>query len=324
MKKIAVTGAAGQIAYSLIFRIARGELFGLDEPIELNLIDVNSAPLEGVKMELEDCAFPLLKEIRYGSNLDDLFGDIDCAFLIGAMPRKQGMERKDLLTKNAKIFVSQGQALNRVAKKQTKVLVVGNPCNTNCLIALHHAPKLESSSFFAMSRLDQNRARSQIAIKANCSLVDISRLCVWGNHSLTQVPDFENAQIQGAPLLQKISDRKWLEESWMPHIQQRGALVIKARGASSAASAANAALDAMKSCYTPTAELDWFSMGVLGKNNSYGISPDLVFSYPCTSKGNGEVNLTSVAFVSEFLKEKLLISQKELEEERDAVRHLIS
>ncbi|OGN64090.1 MAG: malate dehydrogenase [Chlamydiae bacterium RIFCSPHIGHO2_12_FULL_49_9] len=325
IKRVVVTGAAGQIAYSLLFRIANGDLFGLNQPVALHLLDValHEKTLEGVKMELDDCAFPLIQEVKIGSDPEEIFGGADTFFLVGAKPRGPGMERKDLLQDNAKIFVEQGKALNRVASKEARILVVGNPCNTNCLIAMHHAPNIPKSHFFSMTRLDQNRAQHQLSIKANVGLEEVSCVTIWGNHSATQVPDFVNAKIQGKKATDVILDRKWLEGDFVSKIQKRGAEVINARGKSSAASAANAALGAMRSLIEPTKAGDWFSMGVYSHKNPYGIQDDLVFSFACVSKGLGDAEIVKGLEIDPFLKAKIAITEKELLEERDLVAHLL-
>jgi len=326
VKRVAVTGAGGQIAYSLIFRIANGDFLGPNQPISLHLLEVPDGlnALKGLVMELEDCTFPLVKEIVIGSDPEVVFGGVDYAFLVGAKPRGAGMERKDLLADNGKIFIGQGKALNRVASRDVKVLVVGNPCNTNCLIAMHHAPDLKSEQFFAMTRLDQNRAVSQLAKKSNHSIEDVKNIAVWGNHSSTLVPDFENGKIHGKGVIDVIHDRHWLEKDFFSIVQKRGAEVIAARGKSSAASAANAALDAMKSILVQTHRGDCFSMGIFSKeNNPYGIAPGIVFSFPCFSYGKGDVEIISSFKITPFLKEKIAITQKELIEERDSIAHLL-
>ncbi len=325
MKRIAITGAAGQIAYSLIFRIANGELLGPNEPVALHLLDVPEAvpSLKGVAMELEDCVFPLLKEVKIGSDPEEIFGGVHYALLVGAKPRGPGMERKDLLADNGKIFVGQGKALNRSASKDVRVLVVGNPCNTNCLILMHHAPDLPKGSFHAMTRLDQNRSVFQLAKKANVPLGDVTNVVIWGNHSSTQVPDFVNAKIKGRSVLDVILDRKWLENEFVATIQKRGAEVIAARGKSSAASAANAILGAMRSIVIPTHSGDFFSSGVFSTNNPYGVAGDLIFSFPCKSKEKGDYEIVTGLHIDSFLKEKMALTQKELLEERDLVAHLL-
>lgn len=322
MKRIVVTGAGGQIAYSLIFRIANGDFLGPKEPVALHLLEVpaHEESLKGVKMELDDCVFPLLKEVKIGSVAEELFGGVHYAFLVGAKPRGPGMERKDLLADNGKIFVEQGKALNRVADRSVRVLVVGNPANTNCLIAMHHAPDIPKKQFHSMMRLDQNRALFQLAEKAHVPREEVSEVGVWGNHSSTQVPDFVNAKIRGKAVTEVIRDRKWLEEEFVPLIQKRGAQVIAARGKSSAASAANAAIGSMKSLTEPTA---CFSAGVYSNGNPYGIAEDLVFSFPCTSKGDGHYEILKGYKFDSFLKEKIAMTQKELIEERDLVRGLL-
>lgn len=323
--RIAVTGAAGQIAYSLLFRIAQGGLLGADQPVALHLLDVPDCveALKGVSMELEDCAFPLLKEIRIGSRPEEIFEGVHYALLVGAKPRGPGMERKDLLADNGKIFVEQGRALNRSASKEVRVLVVGNPCNTNCLIAMRHAPDLPRTHFHAMTRLDQNRAAFQLAAKAGTSVDQVTRLAIWGNHSSTQVPDFLNAKIEGRPAVDVIGDRRWLEHDFVAEVQKRGAKVIAARGKSSAASAAHAAIGALRSILVPTPAGQWFSSAVSAKGNPYGIDEDLVFSFPCRSNGRGDFAIVEGLPWDAFLKEKIAATRKELLEERDLVKHLL-
>ncbi len=324
LKRIAVTGAGGQIAYSILFRIAAGEMLGLDQPIALHLLEIPEAQdaLKGVVMELEDCAFPLLKEIKIGSDPHQLFEGVNYALLIGAKPRGPGMERKDLLSENGKIFIEQGKALNDSAASDVTVLVVGNPCNTNCLIAMHHAPKIPKKQFFAMTRLDQNRAKTMLAAKAKVDLTEVSNVAIWGNHSATQVPDFVNAKIKGRPSLESIHDRKWCEEEFVPKVQQRGAAVIAARKKSSAASAANAAIDSIRSLIHPTPEGEWFSVGLFSQGNEYGIKDDLIFSFPCRFK-NGKVEIVKNVPWDHFLKEKIALSEKELLDEREMISHLL-
>jgi malate dehydrogenase len=325
LKRIAVTGAAGQIAYSLIFRIAAGDLLGPNVPIALHLLDLPEAEgaLKGVKMELDDSVFPLLKEVKIGSRPEEVFEGVHYALLVGAKPRGPGMERKDLLADNGKIFVSQGKALNAVASRDVRVCVVGNPCNTNCLIAMHHAPNLPRRQFFAMTRLDQNRAVFQLASKANVSIGEVSQVTIWGNHSATQVPDFVHAKIRGRPALDVIQDRKWLEEEFVQKIQKRGAEVIAARGKSSAASAANAIVGTIRSLVVPTPHDDWFSLAVPSEKNPYGIPDDLVFSFPCKSQGKGDWEIVAGLSLDPFLKEKIRFTQKELMEERDLISDLL-
>jgi malate dehydrogenase len=322
VRRIAVTGAAGQIAYSLLFRIASGELLGQKEPIALHLLEVeHSMPvLHGVVMELQDCAFPLLKEIKIGTNPEEIFKDVEIAFLVGAKPRGPGMERKDLLTENAQIFVSQGKALGKVAKKDLVALIVGNPCNTNCLIA-QKAAKNSTQRYVAMTRLDAQRAASLLAEKAGVAVSDLSPIIIWGNHSSTQVPDFLHAQIKGKPLTEVILERSWLENEFMTRIQKRGAEVIAARGKSSAASAAHAAIHTMQELLHPTS---LFSVCLLAGKNPYGIDEELVFSFPCRSKGKGSIEIIPGFTWDNWLKEKVQITQKELQEERALIAGLLS
>ncbi len=322
VKRIAVTGGAGQIAYSLLFRIGSGELFGKDEPIALHILEVPHGldSLKGVVMELEDCCFPHLKEVKIGSDPEEIFGDIDIAILVGAKPRGPGMERKDLLAENGKIFVGQGKALNKVASKDVLVFVVGNPCNTNCLITMHNAPDVPRENFYAMTRLDQNRAQYQLAIKAGVSLDAVENTIIWGNHSATQVPDFVNAKINGKNAGDVITDRKWLEGEFMETIQKRGAAVIAARGKSSAASAANAILDGVHALFNPGPT---FSSCICSDGNPYGIAEGLIFSFPCKMTTPGKVEIVKGFEVDPFLKEKLAATEKELLQERDIITDLL-
>lgn len=325
IKRIAVTGGAGQIAYSLLFRIAAGEVFGVDQPIALHVLEVEGAmeSLKGVAMELEDCAFPLLKEIHIGSDPMKVFKGVDYAFLVGAKPRGPGMERKDLLMENAKIFIDQGKALNEVAGKDVIVLVVGNPCNTNCLIARSFAKRINPDHFFAMTRLDQNRAVAFLAKKADVSIQEISNLSIWGNHSSTQVPDFTHAKIGKRLAIEVLHDqRDWLEKEFLSKVQKRGAEIIAARGKSSAASAASAAIDSMKSLIFKSKEGEWISVGRISDGNSYGIKPGLIFSFPCVSKGNGEIEIVGGLICDAFLKEKIALTEKELLEEKQMIESL--
>lgn len=326
LKRIAITGGAGQIAYSLLFRIAAGELLGQDQPIALHILEIPEAltMLEGVKMELEDCAFPLVKEIHIGSDPNDVFKGVHYALLVGAKPRGPGMERGDLLKDNGKIFVGQGEALGKVADKNVKVLVVGNPCNTNCLIAMANASNLSPSHFFAMTRLDQNRAEALLAQKAKVDITSVDPIVIWGNHSSTQVPDFTNAKIDGKPVIEKITDLSWLEDGFISKVQKRGAEIIAARGKSSAASAASAAIDAMKSLIVPTPKGKWYSCGVYSKNNPYGIDTNLIFSFPCRTTDKGEVEIVKDLPINEFIRKKIQITEKELVEEREFVQHLLN
>lgn len=325
MKRIAVTGGAGQIAYSLLFRLASGELYGPNEKIALNILELKEAikPLEGVVMELQDCTFPLLQEIKISSDPYEIFDEADFVFLIGAKPRGPGMERKDLLSENGKIFIEQGRALNSVSKR-AKILVVGNPCNTNCLIAQHFADKLSVDQFFAMTRLDENRAKAQVALKAKVSVSDIKNIFIWGNHSSTQVPDFFHATIKDKPLTEVISDENWLHNTFMSIIQKRGAEVITARGKSSAASAANAAIDTAKCLIKPTPEGIFYSIAKHSKNNPYGIDESLIFSYPCRTTQEGHCEIVRGITCNDFIKEKIAITQKELLEEKECIAHLLT
>ncbi len=325
MKRIAVTGAAGQIAYSFLFRAAHGDLFPQREEIALHLCDLpgTERALEGVAMELEDCAFPLLREIRFGSDPKECFAGIDLALLIGAKPRGPGMERADLLQDNGKIFIEQGQALNEAASVDAKVVVVGNPCNTNCLITMNHAPRIPRKNFHAMMRLDQNRAVAQLSKKTQAAVAKIKRMTIWGNHSTTQVPDFTQATIGGKKVEELISDRHWLQEDFFSTVQKRGAEIIEARGKSSAASAASALIDAVRSLYTKTEEGDWFTSAVCSDGNPYGIESNLIFGFPCRSKGDGSYEIVPDLPRDFFIQEKIAISQKELISERECIKDLL-
>lgn len=325
VKRIAVTGGAGHIAYSLLFRIANGDLLGKEQPIALCILEIPEAvpTLEGVKMELEDSAFPLLKEIVIGSDPKKVFEGVHFALLVGAKPRGPGMERGDLLKDNGKIFIGQGQALNDVADRNVKVLVVGNPCNTNCLIAMHFAPNIPPQNFHAMTRLDQNRAQFQLARKAGVEVEAVTNVTIWGNHSSTQVPDFVHAKIAGKEAKEVIRDGVWFESEFIPKVQKRGAEIIAARGKSSAASAANAAIDAMRALVQPTPHGNWFSSGVCTSNNPYGIEKNLVFSFPCRSKGDGNYEIVSGLKWDQFLEKKIEATLQELREEREMVSDLM-
>lgn len=320
--RIAVTGGAGQIVYQLLFRIANGELFGQDQPLALHILELPEAlqALEGVKMELQDCAFPLLHTINTFTDPYQAFQDIDYAILVGAKPRGPGMERKDLLEENGKIFVEQGKALNAAANEKAKVFVVGNPCNTNCLITMHYAPRLSRRNFFAMTRLDQNRATYLLSQKAQVSIKDVSHVTIWGNHSSTQVPDFFHAQIRGRPVESVIHDRAWLENDFFEIVQKRGAAIIKARGKSSAGSAAQAIIDAIRDTLHPTHKGEWFSTAIDSSGNPYGIEDNLVFSFPCHILDKDLVTIVPGLDIHEFLDAKIKASERELLEERDLVR----
>jgi len=323
MKRIVVTGGAGQIAYSLLFRIASGELLGQKEPFALHILELEaSLPiLKGVQMELEDCAFPLLKEIHIGCDPREIFQEADYAFLVGAKPRGPGMERKDLLLDNAKIFMEQGKALNEVARQDVKVLVVGNPCNTNCLIARSYAKRISKDFFFAMTRLDQNRAMSLLAQRAKVAVSDVADVIIWGNHSSTQVPDFLHAKIGDRPVQEVLSqDLVWLKGEFIEKVQKRGAEVIAARGKSSAASAASAAIDAMRSILEPSNRL--FSMALSSDQNPYGIPPGLIFSFPCIQR-QGQVEIVAGKELDSFLQEKRALSEQELLQEKKMIQSLL-
>ncbi len=325
MIRVAVTGGAGQIAYSLLFRLASGAVWGPDQPLALHILEVpqGEASLRGVVMELEDCGFPALKEMRIGSDPEEIFGDVDLALLIGAKPRGPGMERKDLLTDNGHIFAEQGQALNRVAARDVRVLVVGNPCNTNCLIAMHHAPDLNHAHFHAMTRLDQHRAQFQLAKRAGVPISAVQHVAIWGNHSATQVPDFVNARIEDKPAAEVIGDRAWLESEFFATVQKRGSAVIAARGKSSAASAAHAVIESVKSLYQLSGEAEVFSSGILSDCNPYGIQEGLVFSFPCQCASTGEVKSAQEWQWDDFLRQKIAATEQELIEEREAVSALL-
>jgi malate dehydrogenase len=321
--KVAVTGAAGQIGYSLLFRIASGSMLGLDQPLELQLIEIPSVlpVLEGVVMELDDCAFPLVRRILPTADLDEGFRGVNWALLVGSVPRKQGMERKDLLGINGKIFTGQGQAIARNAASDVRILVVGNPCNTNCLIAMNNGRDVPTDRWFAMTRLDENRAKSQLAKKAGEHVTDVSNLAIWGNHSSTQYPDFYNAKINGRPAPEAIKDEAWLKETFIATVQQRGAAVIKARGLSSAASAANAAVDTVRSLVSTTPTGDWHSVAVCS-DGSYGVEKGLISSFPISSSGTGWDIVQGVP-INDFSRAKIDASVKELAEERSMVAELL-
>jgi len=320
---VAVTGAAGQIGYSLLFRIASGEMLGPDQPVVLRLIEIEPAmkALEGVVMELNDCAFPLLKDVVATSDLDRGFASASWALLVGSVPRKQGMERKDLLDINGKIFTGQGKAIQKSAASDIRVLVVGNPCNTNCLIAKSNAPDVPADRWFAMTRLDENRAKFQLGQKAGAEVADVSRMAIWGNHSSTMYPDFYNARIGGKPAPEVIGDENWLKNDFIATVQQRGAAIIKARGASSAASAANAAVDTVRSLSAPTPEGDFFSVA-LPSEGQYGIEPGLVFSYPVASDGKTCAVVEGLSR-NDFAKVKLKATEDELKEEKATLADLL-
>ncbi|HXF65438.1 MAG TPA: malate dehydrogenase [Burkholderiales bacterium] len=323
--RVAVTGAAGQIGYSLLFRIAAGEMLGRDQPVILQLLEIPDEKvqkaLKGVMMELEDCAFPLLADMIPASDPMVAFRDADIALLVGARPRGPGMERKDLLDANGKIFAPQGRALSEVASRAVKVLVVGNPANTNCLIAMKNAPQLEPSNFSGMMRLDHNRAVSLLARKTGKPVSSVRKMTVWGNHSATQYPDLFHAEVDGSRAWPLINDHAWLEKEFIPAIQKRGAAIIEQRGLSSAASAANAAIDHVRDWIFGTRDGDWVSMGV-ASDGSYGIPEGVIYGYPCVCR-NGRYEIVQGLEVSEFSRARMQATLKELHEERDAIRHLL-
>jgi malate dehydrogenase len=321
--RVAVTGAAGQIGYSLLFRIASGAMFGADQPVILHLIEIEPAlpALQGVVMELQDCAFPLLKGIVATASLDEGFKQVNWALLVGSVPRKAGMERKDLLGINGKIFTGQGKAIAANAASDVRILVVGNPCNTNCLIAMNNAKSIPANRWFAMTMLDQNRAVSQLAIKAGVDLTAVTNLAIWGNHSSTMYPDFYYAKISGKPATQVIPDENWFKDTFIPTVQQRGAAIIKARGLSSAASAANAVVDTVRNLLTPTPAGNCFSVSVCS-DGSYGIEKGLIFSYPMTNDGK-TVSIIPGISVNEFSRAKITATENELKEEKALVAELL-
>jgi malate dehydrogenase len=320
--RVTVTGAAGQISYALLFRIASGAMLGQDQPVILQLLEITPAmgALEGVVMELNDCAFPLLQDVVISDQPEVAFKGADYALLVGARPRGPGMERKDLLEANAAIFSVQGKAMNSVASRDIKVLVVGNPANTNALIASANAPDIDAGQFTAMMRLDHNRSLSQLAEKTGAHTTDIKRMTVWGNHSNTQYPDITNATVNGKAASDLV-DQAWLEETFIPTVQERGAAIIKARGASSAASAAAAAIDHMRTWALGTAEGDWVSMGI-PSDGSYDIEPGIMYSYPVTCKG-GKYEIVQGLEISEFSRSRMNATENELREERAAIAHLL-
>jgi malate dehydrogenase len=324
--RVAVTGAAGQIGYSLLFRIAAGDMLGKDQPVILQLLEIPDEKaqkaLKGVMMELDDCAFPLLHGMVPASEPMVAFKDADVALLVGARPRGPGMERKDLLEANGRIFAPQGQALDRVAKRDVKVLVVGNPANTNCLIAMKNAKSLKPAQFTAMMRLDHNRATSQIAQKIGKPNAAVKKVIVWGNHSATQYPDVFQAECEGRKVWPMINDQAWLEGTFIPTVQKRGAAIIEARGLSSAASAANAAIDHVRNWVLGTPEGDWVSMGIPA-DGSYGIAEGVLYGYPVTCKG-GQYQIVKGIEVSEFSRKRMDATLKELHEEREGVKHLLA
>jgi len=317
--RVAVTGAAGQIGYSLLFRIASGSMLGPDQPVILQMLEIEPAlgALAGVKMELDDCAFPLLAGTVETSDANEAFNGADYALLVGSMPRKAGMERSDLLEANGGIFTGQGKALSATANSSVKVLVVGNPANTNCLIAMNNAPNIADAQFTAMTRLDHNRAIAQLAQKTGASVNDIRRMTIWGNHSATQYPDLFHAEVNGQNAAEMVNDQQWLENEFIPTVQQRGAAIIDARGASSAASAASAAVDHMRNWALGTEEGDWVSMAI-PSTGDYDAPEGIITSFPCTTQNGGYEVVTGLE-IDDFSREKIEASWAELVEERDAV-----
>ena len=322
--KIAVTGAAGQIGYSLLFRLASGAVFGPDQPIELSLIEIEPAmkALEGVKMELDDCAFPLLNKIVTTCDLNEGFKGANWCLLVGSVPRKQGMERGDLLGINGKIFIGQGQAIQNNAASDVRILVVGNPCNTNCLIAMNHAKDIPSDRWFAMTRLDELRAKTQLAQKAGVHVNEVTNMVIWGNHSSTQYPDFYNAKIGGRPAAEVIGDEAWLKDTFIPVVQKRGAAIIAARGLSSAASAANAAMDTVRTLVTPTAPGDFFSVGVCS-DGSYDTPKGIITSMPVRSDGKNWEIVQGLE-INDFSREKIAATNAELLDEKETVAKIFA
>ncbi|HEY2154687.1 MAG TPA: malate dehydrogenase [Isosphaeraceae bacterium] len=321
--RIAVSGAGGQIGYALIFRIASGGLFGPDQPVSLRLLEITPAlpALGGTIMELEDCAFPLLADVKSSDKAEVAFEGADWVVLVGGMPRKDGMSRADLIRANGPIFTGQGKAINDAAGPDVRVLVVANPCNTNCLIARSHAPKVPADRWYAMTRLDQNRAASQLAMKAGVPVSQVKRVAIWGNHSDTQYPDFKNATIGGRPATSVISEAGWFTETFIPTVAKRGSAVIKARGASSAASAANAAIDSVRSASTSTPSGDWFSAGVVS-DGSYGVPSGLIYSFPLTSDGKTWSVVKDLP-IDDDARARIDASAQELASERDTVKDLL-
>src|SRR6266540_5155673 len=322
--RVTVTGAAGQVAYAMLVRLASGEIFGANQKIILQLLEIPQAmpTLEGVAMELDDCSFPTLQDLVLTDDPNKAFRDVSWALLVGSFPRKQGMERKELLGINGKIFVGQGKALAANAASDVRILVVGNPCNTNCLVCYNNARDIPVERWSAMTRLDHNRARTALAKKAGVANEDVTCVTIWGNHSNTQFPDFTNAKIKGRPATEVLTDRNWLENTFVPQCQNRGAAVIKARGSSSALSAANGALDHLKSLLSTTPANDWVSAALISKGE-YGVPAGLVFGYPCRSDGKGAYSVVEGLKLDAFGKQKFDATLKELLEEKEAVKDLL-
>lgn len=323
--RVAVTGGAGQIAYSLLFRIGNGEVFGPNQPVILQVLEIPEAmgALKGVVMELVDCAQPLVRDIVATDDANEAFSGANWAILVGGKPRSKDMERADLLSANGKIFIEQGRAINDNAAEDIRVLVVANPCNTNALVAKANAPKIPANRWFAMTRLDENRAKAQLAQKAGANFADVTNVGVWGNHSATQFPNFEHARIQGKPATDVIKDRAWLEGEFLATIQQRGKAIIEARGKSSAASAANAALDTVRSLINPTPDGDWFSAAIPSEGNPYGVESGLIYSFPLRTNGRGSYEIVSGLQLSDYAKGKIKATEQELIDERSDVSSMI-
>jgi malate dehydrogenase len=322
--RVALSGAGGQIGYAILFRLASGAVFGPDQPVSLRLLEITPIlpALRGTLMELEDCAFPLLADMDASDKAEEAFEGADWVILVGGLPRKDGMSRADLIRANGPIFTGQGKAINDSAGPDVRVLTVANPCNTNCLIARSHAPRVAGDRWFAMTRLDQNRAASQLARKAGVPVASVKKMAIWGNHSDTQYPDYKNAEIAGVVATRVIADASWYAETFIPTVAKRGGAVIKARGASSAASAANAALDTVRSLHVPTPPGDFFSAGVVS-DGSYGIPSGLIYSFPLVSKGNAHWSIVQELPIDEDARKRLDASAAELVGERDAVKDLL-
>jgi malate dehydrogenase len=322
--RVAVTGAGGQIGYALLFRIASGAVFGPNQPVSLQMLEITPAlpALNGTIMELEDCAFPLLADVKASDKAEEAFEGADWVILVGGLPRKDGMSRAELIRANGPIFTGQGKAINSAAGPNVRILTVANPCNTNCLIARSHAPKVPADRWFAMTRLDQNRAVALLAKKAGEPVGAVTNMTIWGNHSDTQYPDYKNAKINGKPATQVISDASWFTETYVPTVAKRGGAVIKARGGSSAASAANAAIDSVRALHVPTAPGDWFSTAVIS-DGSYGIPAGLIYSFPLISKGNAVWSIATGVPIDGEARARLDASVAELVSERDAVKDLV-
>ena len=321
--RVAITGAGGQIGYALMFRLASGQVFGADQPVALGLLEITPAlpALGGTLMELEDCAFPLLAEVKATDKAEEAFGDADWVILVGGLPRKDGMTRADLIRANGPIFTGQGKAINAAASKDVRILTVANPCNTNGLIAKSHAPSAPADRWFAMTRLDQNRAAAQLAKKAGVAVSEVSRMTIWGNHSDTQYPDYKNALIGGRSATQVVNDPAWMDDTFVPTVAKRGAAVIKARGASSAASAANAALDSVRSAVAPGS--DSFSAGVISDGNPYGVPSGLIYSFPLTTSDGRSWKIVPGLPIDGDARKKLDASAAELKSEKEAVKDLL-